>query len=69
MNGEMTRKQIQDKLGLKDEKHFREKYLKPALKAGLVEMTNPLKPNSKLQKYRLTAKGKVYLSKDFNDCS
>ena len=33
-------------------------YLKPALKQGLIEMTIPDKPNSPLQKYRLTALGK-----------
>jgi hypothetical protein len=32
--------------------------LKPALEQGLVEMTIPDKPNSRLQKYRLTALGK-----------
>ncbi|MBF0377456.1 MAG: hypothetical protein HQK72_08215 [Desulfamplus sp.] len=53
----MSRKQIQLALGLKDEKHFREAYLKPALAGGFVEMTIPDKPNSRLQKYRLTPKG------------
>ena len=60
---EMTRKEIQAKLGLKDEKHFREKYLQSALKNGLIEMTIPNKPNSRLQKYRLTPKGIAYLKK------
>jgi predicted HTH transcriptional regulator len=55
--GEMTRQQIQRALGLKDEKHFREVYLHPALEAGLIEMTIPDKPRSSKQKYRLTTKG------------
>jgi len=55
--GEMTRQQIQGALGLKDGKHFREDYLQPALKAGLIEMTVPDKPRSSRQRYRLTAKG------------
>lgn len=39
--GEMSRRQIQDALGLKHEDHFRNAYLTPALKTGLVEMTLP----------------------------
>ena len=56
MIGEMKRQEIQDALGLKHEDHFREYYLIPALKAGLIEMTNPDKPKSSKQKYRLTGK-------------
>jgi hypothetical protein len=35
---------------------FRLVYLRPALDAGLIEMTQPDKPRSSKQKYRLTAK-------------
>jgi len=52
MKGEMSREELQQMLGLQDRKSFRERYLKPALEAGLIEMTLPDKPNSKLQKYR-----------------
>ncbi|EKD28967.1 MAG: filamentation induced by cAMP protein Fic [uncultured bacterium] len=61
LDGEMSRKQIQEKLGLKDEKHFREAYLQPAIAQGLIEMTVPDKPNSSLQKYRITPKGISYI--------
>lgn len=57
----MKRTEIQNLLGLKHEDHFREAYLTPALAAGLVEMTIPSKPTSRLQKYRLTAKGKILI--------
>lgn len=60
---EMTRKEIQSKLGLKDEKHFREKYQQVAVNVGLIEMTIPNKPNSRLQKYRLTQKGIAHIKK------
>ena len=57
INGPMKRQEIQDALGLKHEDHFREAYLIPALHAGLIEMTIPDKPRSRLQKYRLTRTG------------
>ncbi len=52
LEGEMLREEIQAMLGLKDRKSFRERYLKPALEAGLIEMTLPDKPTSKVQRYR-----------------
>ena len=53
LQGEMSREELQGLLGLTDRKSFRERYLRPALQAGLIEMTLPDKPNSRLQKYRL----------------
>jgi len=55
--GEMSRDELQNALGLRDRKSFRSRYLAPALVEGLIEMTTPGKPNSRLQKYRLTAAG------------
>ncbi|GHT93673.1 hypothetical protein FACS1894116_06200 [Betaproteobacteria bacterium] len=51
-------------LGLKDEKHFREHYQQAATALGLIEMTLPDKPRSRLQKYRLTAAGRAILLSD-----
>ena len=59
---EASREELQNILGIKDRKHFRSAYLKPALEHGLIEMTVPDKPNSKTQKYRLTDKAKYYLN-------
>jgi len=59
MKGEMTRIEIQTALGLKHLPHFRDTYLRPALEGGLIEMTIPGKPRSRLQKYRITATGQV----------
>ncbi|AEK57758.1 Fic family protein [Acidithiobacillus caldus] len=56
--GEMTRQQLKEALGLKDDEHFRKSYLLPALETGLIEMTIPDKPRSSKQKYRLTDKGR-----------
>ncbi len=62
LQGEMKRSELQEALGLKHEDHFRAAFLRPALEGGWIEMTIPDKPNSRLQKYRLTPTGKTYLS-------
>ncbi len=62
LQGEMHRKDLQQALSIKHAEHFRLHYLLPALTAGLIEMTIPDKPNSRLQKYRLTTKGKMRLT-------
>jgi Fic family protein len=62
IQGEMGRDALQTALGLSDRKSFRQRYLKPALANGLLEMTLPDKPNSRLQKYRLTDKGRQWLA-------
>ena len=54
----MDRQEIQNQLNLSDRENFRQNYLKPALEFGFIEMTIPDKPNSRLQKYRLTNLGK-----------
>ncbi len=55
--GELSSGDLREKLGLKHRQTFRENYLHPALESGYIEMTIPDKPNSRLQKYRLTDKG------------
>ncbi len=57
----LTRNELQVYLRLKDRESFRGRYLKPALAAGLIEMTIPDKPNSRLQQYRLTEQGRKLL--------
>lgn len=46
---------------LKSLRRLRETYLAPALASGLIEYTIPEKPNSRLQRYRLTPKGRSLL--------
>jgi ATP-dependent DNA helicase RecG len=50
-------------LGLRDEKHFRTHYQQAALALGVLEMTVPDKPKSRLQKYRLTNEGRRWLDR------
>ena len=59
----MSRQQLQESLGLKHARHFREAYLEPTLQAGLIEMTIADKPRSSKQKYRLTAAGRRSLQR------
>ena len=56
---EMSRAELQGALKLENRAHFAAAYLRPALKAGLVAMTLPEKPNSQNQRYRRTATGQV----------
>ncbi|MDY0300457.1 MAG: Fic family protein [Trichlorobacter sp.] len=58
---EMSRTELMKKLELTHAEHFRLNYLTKALEQGLIEMTIPDKPKSRLQKYRLTGKGKSLL--------
>ncbi|WP_462325550.1 Fic family protein [Desulfoplanes sp.] len=62
LKSEMSREALQAALGLQDRKSFRERYLKSALANGLIEMTIPDRPRSRLQKYRLTDKGRHWLT-------
>ena len=41
---------------------FRDQVLNPLLSANIISMTIPDKPNSRLQKYRLTDKGRAWLA-------
>jgi len=59
--GEMSRTQIQALLKLRGRANFEDRYLKPALGLGLVEMTIPDKPKSSKQRYRLSPAGKRVL--------
>jgi hypothetical protein len=61
IGGEVTRKALQGALELQDRKSFRERYLLPDRVEGLIEMTISSEPDSRLQKYRLTEKGRLWL--------
>ena len=56
------REQLQEAMGLQNREHFRQTYLEPLVTGGWLERTVPDKPTSRLQKYRLTDKGRVWLA-------
>lgn len=58
LDGERTRAEILQLLGLKDRTNLAKEYVQPALTAGLIEMTILDKPRSSKQRYRLTDKGR-----------
>ncbi|MFH0882828.1 MAG: ATP-binding protein, partial [bacterium] len=58
----MTRAEMQAALRLKGQANFRDRYLLPAIAMGFMEMIRPEKPTSRLQKYRLTDKGRTWLA-------
>lgn len=49
--------ELMAEVGLAHKATFRANYLKPALAARLIEMTDPDSPNSPAQRYRLTTRG------------
>jgi len=49
-------------VGRSDRTKFRHQVLNPLIMAGLIEMTIPDKPRSSLQKYRITEKGRTWLT-------
>ena len=63
---EKSSDELRKLLGIKHRPTFRENYLHPALRALLIEFTIPDKPNSRLQKYRLTQKGRTWLTPKHN---
>jgi len=56
---DLDRAALQAALGLADRTSFSQRYLLPALAAGLIELTRRDKPTSRLQQYRLTAQGRL----------
>ena len=57
----LSRKEIFAEIGLSGDSRAFKRTIEPLMSAELVERTLPDKPNSRLQKYRLTAAGKVLL--------
>lgn len=54
---ELARRELFDRLGIRGDSRAYRRHIEPMIAAGLIEMTLPNKPKSRLQKYRLTEKG------------
>ena len=61
ISGDMSRQEVLTALGLRNLGNLRERYLKPCLHAGWIEMTIPEKPSSVNQRFRLTSAGRHHL--------
>jgi ATP-dependent DNA helicase RecG len=55
--GPVGRVAAQVAMGLRSRANFLQRYMEPALRGGLVEMTVPDHPNSRVQRYRITPAG------------
>ncbi len=55
----LTSYDLRELMSFKSKTTFRQNYLNPAIKAGLVILENPDKPNAPNQRYGLTLKGKA----------
>ena len=64
LTNELSRRDIQKRLSLKDAENIRTSYLKPALQKKLIELTIPDKPHSENQKYRITTHGRDVLKRN-----
>ena len=60
--GAFSKKQIADLFGKKSPSGHLNKLIRGLVDEGVIEYTSPEKPNSQLQKYQLTQKGKKLLS-------
>jgi ATP-dependent DNA helicase RecG len=58
LTGDKSRAELQEAAGIAHREHFRKHYLELLLTIGWIERTIPDKPQSRLQRYRLTAEGR-----------
>jgi predicted transcriptional regulator len=59
----LSRKEIFAAIRINGDTRAFQRYIEPLIEGGYIEMTVPDKPNSKLQKYRITDKGKAAVVK------
>ena len=62
VNITLSRKDIFATIGMNGDSRSFKRHIEPLLADGFIEMTVPDKPNSRLQKYRLTDNGKKFIN-------
>lgn len=62
VEGALGRREIASLLNVSPRSGYIKRFLAELAEDGLIELTIPEKPNSRLQKYRLTEKGKIVLA-------
>jgi len=60
----LSRKEIFVAIGMRGDSRSFKRHIEPLMEAGLIEMIVPDKPNSRLQKYWLTDRGKALIDED-----
>ena len=60
--GDLSRKEIALSFNVSPRSGYIKRFLCDLVEDGLIELTIPEKPNSRLQKYRLTEKGRAIFS-------
>lgn len=58
LTSEQSAAELRVALQIKQQSDLQKRYLRPALDTGLIEYTVPEKPRRRLQKYRLTIRGR-----------
>ncbi len=58
VEGEKSRSELLNGIGFYNKTDNFNNHIKPLIDYGIIELTVPDKPNSRLQKYRLTEKGR-----------
>ena len=63
MQTAVSASEMRSKLGIMNASKFKKKYLDPLIELGVIKMTRPEVPNSRLQQYVLTEAGKEIMNK------
>ena len=63
MQTAVSASEMRRKLGIMNASKFKKKYLDPLIELGVIKMTRPEVPNSRLQQYVLTETGKEIMNK------
>ena len=58
MSKPVSASELRAQMNIVNASKFKKKYLDPLIEMGLIEMTRPETPNSRLQQYVLTEQGK-----------